>query len=71
MEDRMGSLSFGHWFITIGFMLVVYVIPAVMILRKAGYSGWWCLLGFVPIVNIVMIWIFAFADWPNLRERQG
>jgi uncharacterized membrane protein YhaH (DUF805 family) len=67
----MGSLSFVHWFITLGVMLVVYVIPAVMILRKAGYSGWWCLLGFVPIVNIVMIWVFAFADWPNLRQSHG
>jgi uncharacterized membrane protein YhaH (DUF805 family) len=67
----MGSLSFVHWFITLGVMLVVYVIPAVMILRKAGYSGWWCLLGFVPIVNIVMVWVFAFSDWPNLRQSHG
>lgn len=32
--------------------------------RKAGFSGWWSLLMLVPLVNIVMIWVFAFADWP-------
>jgi len=66
----MGTTSYFHWLITLAFMLAVYVIPAVMILRKAGYSGWWCLLGFVPLVNIVMIWVFAFADWPALRDRR-
>jgi uncharacterized membrane protein YhaH (DUF805 family) len=45
---------------------VVWLIPAIVILRKAGYSGWWCLLLFVPGVNIVMYWVFAFARWPNL-----
>ena len=67
----MGGTSIVHWFIVLAFMLVIYVIPAVVILRKAGFSGWWCLLGFVPIVNIIMIWVFALADWPNLRKPPG
>ena len=71
MEDSMGAFSFLHWIITLVVMLVGYVIPAVMILRKAGYSGWWCLLGFVPIVNIVMFWVFAFSEWPILRQPRG
>jgi uncharacterized membrane protein YhaH (DUF805 family) len=41
----------------------------VRILRKAGYSGWWSLLTLIPIVNIVMIWVFAFSDWPALKAR--
>jgi len=67
----MGTFSFVHWFITLAFTLAVFLVPAVMILRKAGYSGWWCLLGFVPIVNIVMFWVFAFAEWPSLRQPQA
>lgn len=43
----------------------------VRILHKAGYSGWWALLLFVPVVNIVMIWVFAFADWPRLTTANG
>jgi uncharacterized membrane protein YhaH (DUF805 family) len=68
MDNGMG-VSFVH-LIALVIALVVYVIPVVMILRKAGYSGWWCLLGFVPLVNIIMLWVFALASWPNLREPQ-
>ncbi|WP_227010119.1 hypothetical protein [Pelagibius marinus] len=32
--------------------------------RKAGFSGWWSLLMLIPLVNIVMIWVFAFVEWP-------
>lgn len=38
----------------------------VRILHKAGYKGWWVILMFVPIVNLIMIWVFAFAKWPAL-----
>ena len=63
----MGMFSPLHWILTIGF-LVSAVSPPAKILMKAGYSGWWCLIGFVPIVNIIMLWVFAFADWPSLRQ---
>jgi uncharacterized membrane protein YhaH (DUF805 family) len=66
----MGAISGFHWLIVIVFTLV-WLIPAIKILQKAGYSGWWCLLLFVPIVNIVMYWIFAFARWPNLVTPLG
>jgi hypothetical protein len=41
------------------------------ILKKAGYSPWLCLLGIIPIVNIVMFFVFAFAEWPVLYGRQS
>lgn len=37
------------------------------ILRKAGYSRWLSLLLFVPLLNLALIWIFAFAKWPAER----
>jgi uncharacterized membrane protein YhaH (DUF805 family) len=47
--------------------LVAFVYWLVVrVLRKAGYSGWWCLLMLVPFVNLIMIWVFAFAHWPRL-----
>jgi uncharacterized membrane protein YhaH (DUF805 family) len=59
-----------------GVFLVVYLAVAVLmivatvkILSKAGYSGWWVLIGLVPIVNVVMYLVFAFSDWPSLRGR--
>ena len=44
------------------------VAAAVSIVRKAGYSGWWVLGGLVPMANVVLLFAFAFADWPVLRE---
>jgi uncharacterized membrane protein YhaH (DUF805 family) len=61
----MGAFSGLYWLIMIA-VTVIWLIPAIKILHKAGYSGWWCLLLFVPVVNIVMYWVFAFARWPNL-----
>lgn len=62
----MGNLSIVHWIILI-VILLVYLIPGIKILRKAGYSGWWIILLFIPVVNIIFLWVFAFADWPSLR----
>ena len=49
-------------------LAVLSIIAAVKVLTKAGYSGWWVLIAFVPIVGIVMALVFAFSDWPVLRE---
>jgi uncharacterized membrane protein YhaH (DUF805 family) len=64
----MGSLSIFHFLIVI-LVLVIFIVPVVKIIQKAGYSGWWTLLWFVPFANIIMLWVFAFAEWPNLARR--
>jgi len=63
----MVHFSIWHWVIVLLILIVAIWLP-VRILHKAGYSGWWVVLGLVPIVNIVMIWVFAFADWPRLKR---
>ena len=54
-------------------LVVVFVAVAiwlpVRILHRAGYSGWWVLLNFVPLVNIVMIRVFSFQSWPSGQSR--
>jgi hypothetical protein len=49
---------------------VLGIAAGVAILRKAGYSPWWVVTGFIPLVNIVMVVAFAFADWPVLQDRR-
>lgn len=44
------------------------IAAAVSVVRKAGYSGWWVLGGLVPVAGVVLLFAFAFADWPVLRE---
>jgi hypothetical protein len=64
----MGSLSIWHWSIVL-VVLATWIVPPIKILNKAGYSGWWVLLGFVPLGNVIALWIFAFADWPALGKK--
>ena len=62
----MGGMSLVHWIIIL-LIGLIYFIPIIKVLNKAGYSGWWSLMLFLPLVNIIMFWVFAFADWPSLR----
>ena len=50
--------------------LVLMIAAWVKILTKAGYSGWWILIGLVPLVNMIMFFVFAFSDWPALRATR-
>ncbi|NBV20076.1 MAG: hypothetical protein EBS11_26370 [Janthinobacterium sp.] len=59
----MGSLSIWHWSI-IFFIIFVTVFPTWRIVSKAGFSGWWSLLSFIPVVGFFALWIFALVDWP-------
>jgi hypothetical protein len=51
-------------------ILVLFIIAYVKILTKAGYSGWWVLIGLVPLVGVVMFLVFAFSQWPVRRELE-
>lgn len=55
-------------------MLLVLAVPAWIFSRaltKAGLSGWWALLGLIPLANIIGLWVFAFADWPNFQPTEN
>ncbi|PMS17796.1 hypothetical protein [Trinickia soli] len=51
------------WLIILVFSIVM-LYPYVRIIRRTGHSGWWVLIMFVPLVNLAMLWVFAFAKWP-------
>lgn len=52
-------------------VLTLFLVAYVSIIRKAGYSGWWVLLGLVPVVNVVMFFTFAFREWPVTRDLRS
>jgi uncharacterized membrane protein YhaH (DUF805 family) len=62
----MGEPSYSHWLVAI-IALAALIVPTVMILKKAGYSGWWSILSVIPILNLIFLWIFAFSNWPVRR----
>lgn len=56
----------------IGIIAIASVILAIVIwwriFSKAGYSGALSLLMFIPIANLIMLLILAFAEWPIQAE---
>lgn len=49
--------------------LILIGIPSAFILKKAGYNRWWVIVAFIPLINLIGLWVFAFASWPALRNR--
>ena len=44
-------------------MIAVVLPPYWMIFKKAGFSPWISLLMFLPLINIVTLWVVAFSTW--------
>lgn len=63
----MGGLSVWHWIIVLTFS-VIWLVPLWRIAKKAGFPGGLSLLALVPVVNIVLLWVFAFVRWPVERD---
>jgi hypothetical protein len=56
-----------HWLMAIAMPLLFLVllgVPIANILHRAGRSRWWIILAFVPFVNLICLWVFAFTRWP-------
>jgi hypothetical protein len=46
--------------------IVLSVYPIYRIISRTGHSGWWCLVSFIPGLNWIFIWVFAFVPWPTV-----
>jgi uncharacterized membrane protein YhaH (DUF805 family) len=65
------QLSIWDWVIGVPLFLagsLIFLFPIAKILRRLGISGWWSLLTFIPVVNIISLWKLAYADWPRDRK---
>jgi len=63
------GFGFGHALFFI-IMLALVLYPAGRILRRLGLSPLWSVLTLFPFINLIFLWILAFARWP-LEERAG
>ncbi|MXN77871.1 hypothetical protein GR157_24385 [Burkholderia sp. 4701] len=52
-------------------IIAICIYPYVRIVRRTGRSGWWVLTMAVPILNFIMLWVFAFVRWPAVDDRRG
>jgi hypothetical protein len=49
--------------------IILSIIATIRIIQRAGYSGWWILVTFVPILNVLAFWYFAFGPWPSIDPK--
>ena len=52
-------------------MTVIFMIPYWFIWKKAGFSPWLSLLMLFPLVNLIMLYVPAFAEWKVAPVLQG
>jgi hypothetical protein len=69
----MGSFSLMHWIVIsmiLALPLILVGVPVARILRRVGFSRWWCLLCFLPygVGVLIGVWVLAFIRWPALDE---
>lgn len=57
------SMGFGHWLWML-LITAVVVIPVWRICQRAGYPGLLGVLILIPVLNLVLLYFLAFADWP-------
>ncbi len=48
----------------------ILLIPYWRIFGKAGFSPALSLLMIIPLVNLIMLYYLAFAEWPSLKQDQ-
>ncbi len=47
---------------------IIALVPWFFIYRKAGYHPAMGCLMFVPLVNLIMLFVLAFSEWPIERD---
>jgi uncharacterized membrane protein YhaH (DUF805 family) len=62
------GISIWQIVIILGIIAIPFIL-FVPILRKAGFSVWWSLCFFIPVIDIILVWVFAFIEWPVQKEH--
>lgn len=59
----MGSMSIWHWAV-LAILWLIVGLPFWRIVKRTGLPPTLSLLMFVPLVNILVLWVIATARWP-------
>ena len=64
--NNFGQITF---FALIG-LAIISLIVAIVVAKKAGYSGWWGAIAVLfPPAGLVLVLLLAMLKWPALKER--
>src|SRR6185437_2411780 len=61
MKIAMAIIPFFGLFVLIA--LAVVIIPCWFICKKAGFSPWLSLINIIPLGNLILLYVLAFAEW--------
>ena len=59
----MDGFYLWHWMIVL-IIVVPSIWASVRILHRIGLSGWWIIIGFIPLGNIIGLILLACVRWP-------
>jgi len=57
------------FYILLAALFVCILWAGARILQKAGFDPRLVLCLLIPVINILMVWVFAFSDWPNIKTK--
>jgi uncharacterized membrane protein YhaH (DUF805 family) len=60
LSDVVVGLLLGGLYI---WLIATGLLAIIRILNRTGYSGWWLLIGFVPVVGVIALSRFSKARW--------
>lgn len=64
----MGGWSGFHWVMFV-VLAVLILYPSGRILGRIGFSPFWSVLAFIPLANIIGLWVLALGAWPRDKEK--
>lgn len=60
----MGYWSVWHW-IVFAAVAALILYPVGRILSRIGFSPFWSVVAFVPVANLIALWVVALTTWPR------
>jgi len=64
----MDTLSYTELIVVI-IAAIIILLPLWRICTKASFSPWLAILFFIPLVNLIMLYYLAFAEWPIIQSN--
>ncbi|WP_421791505.1 hypothetical protein [Hyphobacterium sp.] len=64
----MGSSFEGIFIVVLVLYAATIVFPCWRIISRTGLPGALGLLALIPLVNLILLWVLAFIDWPALKK---
>ncbi|MBN9553492.1 MAG: hypothetical protein J0H61_02265 [Alphaproteobacteria bacterium] len=63
----MWNYGWDHW-MAFAVIAAILLYPIGRILGRMGLSPFWSIVMFIPVLNLIALWVIAFADWPSYES---